>query len=420
MKEKLKIAFVGYGQRGTSILNRVLAMSDVEVIGVCDAYLDRTAEMVEKVKNERGDVPFAGKNHRELIANCTLDAAIVCTSWSAHIPITIDFMEAGIPVGFEVGGCDSVEECWELVRAYRRTGVECMMLENCCYARDEMMVLNMVKKGIFGEIVHCEGGYMHDLRSEIITGKEKRHYRLAQYKNRNCDNYPTHALGPIAKILNINRGNRMLSLTSTASKSAGIKDYLKTHEVENKELYDEEFVQGDVITTVIKCAHGETITLTLDTSLPRFYSRNFNVSGTRALYHCDSQSIFLPEEYEDGEFSAQKIWGNVEKYREKYEHPLWKEYIDVGIAEGHGGMDWLVLRAFVESVKKGAKPPIDVYDAVAWMAITPLSESSIAMGGAPVEFPDFTYGQWVEEREEETGKYALDAICIDPDTPIYI
>ena len=418
MKNKIQIAFVGYGQRGKGILDLLLNMSDVEVVAVCDKYADRTEMMVEKVKEVRGTVPFATQDHREMIARGNLDAAVICTSWSAHVPITIDFMEAGIRVGFEVGGCDSVEECWELVQTYRRTGVEVMMLENCCYGKTEMMVLNMVKQGVFGEVVHCDGGYIHDLREEIVTGRENRQYRLDNYLNRNCDNYPTHALGPIAKVLNINHGNRMISLCSMASKAVGMKEYIETHEIENKDLLNKEFMQGDVITTMIQCAHGETITLTLDTTLPHYYSRNFNVGGTKAKFDENTQSFFFGGK-DSPEDDWKKAWGNMDSLHEAYGHPLWKEYEEIGIKSGHGGMDWLVLRAFVESVKSESKPPIDVYDAVAWMVITPLSEASIAKGSMPVEIPDFTYGEWIEPYEGKAHKYSLDVVCKDESIMIY-
>ncbi len=421
-KEKIKIAFVGAGQRGPGLLKKLAAMPDVEVAAVCDKHPDRTQAMVQMVEEAGGSTPFATQDYKEIIARGDIDAAVVCTSWSMHVPITVDFMEAGIRVGFEVGGCDSVEQCWELVRAYRKTGVECMMLENCCYGKKEMMVLNMVKKGMFGEVVHCNGGYRHYLCEEILTGKEKRQYRLANYINRNCDNYPTHALGPICKILNINHGNRMVSLCSMASKAAGLKQYIKDHEeLENKDLKNTEFMQGDVITTIIKCAHGETITLELDTTLPAFYSRSFDVAGTKARYEED-KNCFYCEAIESGlnhESAGKEHRDNLEKYHAEYGHPLWREYEEIGIRSGHGGMDWLVLRAFVEFIKNGTKPPIDVYDAAAWMCITPLSEASIAKGGAPVEIPDFTYGQWIEEYEGTWGKYSLDMICEDKETQIY-
>lgn len=418
MKNKIRLAFVGYGQRGQLILDLILKMEDVEITAVCDTFQDRTQMMVDTVQKETGITPFSTQDYKDIIARGNLDAAIICTSWSAHIPATIAFMEAGIRVGFEVGGCDSVQECWELVQAYRRTGVEIMMLENCCYGKNEMLILNMVKKGIFGEVIHCDGGYLHDLREEIVTGKEKRHYRLDNYLHRNCDNYPTHALGPIAKILNINHGNRMVSLCSMASKAAGINEYMETHNIENKELSGKTFAQGDVITTMIKCAHGETITLTLDTTLPHYYTRNFNICGTKVRFDDRTQSFFFGgKDNPDGVWK--EAWGNINEVYNEYNHPLWKEYEEVGITSGHGGMDWLVLRAFVESVKNETKPPIDVYDAVAWMVITPLSEASIAKGSMPVEIPDFTYGEWIAPYEGFAHKYSLDVICEDRETQIY-
>ncbi len=423
MKEKLKVAFVGYGQRGKGILYHLLQMSDIEVVGVCDAYEDRTQKMVEVVSEARGNTPYASTNYKDVIANCQLDAAFVCTSWSYHVPITIDFMKAGVPVGFEVGGCDSVDECWDLIRTYKETGVECMMLENCCYARREMMVLNMVKQGIFGEIVHCDGAYVHDLREEIATGVENRQYRLNNFLHRNCENYPTHAYGPIAKLLNFNHGNRALTLTSVSSKAVGMNAYAKQYRdsLPNKDLEHARFAQGDIVTTTIKCAGGETITLRLGITLPAFYTRNFNVYGTGAYFDDKKDQVFFnpDKRLEDDGESHKPYLKDVQDIRDEYDHPLWKEYLADGITEGHGGMDWLVLRAFVESVKAGVKPPIDVYDAVCWMVITPLSEQSIAMGGAPVSFPDFTDGKWIEPYEGQEGKYSLDKVCIDPSITIY-
>lgn len=420
-KDIIRVAFVGAGQRGPWLLKQLSKMSDVRVLAVCDKHEDRTQKMKEIVEKEGWPTPFTTQNYKDIIARGGIDAAVIATDWNMHIPIAIDFMEAGINPAFEVGGCDSVEECWDLVRTYRKTGVECMMLENCCYAKREMQIFNMVKQGLFGDIIHCDGGYMHDLREEILTGKEKRQYRLRNYMNRNCDNYPTHQLGPIAKILNINHGNRFVSLTSMASRAAGIKQYIKEHDLENKDLKNTEFMQGDVVMTMIKCARGETITLTLDTTLPHFYSRNYNVCGTKGRYDENTNCIYCQEldPTQDPEGRKANYYNNMEKYSEEYKHPLWKEYEEVGVRAGHGGMDWLVLRAFIESMKAGTKPPVDAYDAAAWMCISPLSEQSIAKGSMPVDIPDFTYGQWIEEFTPVPSKYSLDVVYEDRSIPIY-
>lgn len=419
MKHKIKVGFIGHGLRGY-LIKFCAKMADVDLAAVCDIHPDRANKMAEIVKEITGKIPYTCTNHHDMIKNAGLDAAVICTSWSSHIPLSIDFMEAGIVVGCEVGGCDSLEQIWQLIKCHRRCGTEFMMLENCCYGRNEMMILNMVKKGLFGEVVHCDGGYIHNLCGEILAGKEKKHYRLNNYISRNCDNYPTHALGPIAKILNINSGNRFLSLTSTASKSAGLNSYIEEKGVHNKSLIGQKFNQGDVINTSIKCANGETIALTLATTTPVFGSRNFNVYGTKAFFNQATSSIHTTDDGIDLEAEPWKNhWDNLDKYYEKYDHPIWKEYNEAGVGSGHGGMDHLVLRAFLESVKNGTRPPIDVYDSASLMAITPLSEMSIANGGAPVAFPDFTYGQWIEPEKSSRGKYSLNTVENMPDVNIY-
>lgn len=411
MKDKLKIGVIGLGGRGSGLLTAViLPRPEIEVAAVCDLYEDRRQNAAEAVKKERGTEPLCTADYREVLAVPGLDAVVISTSWADHIHIAIAAMKAGIYAATEVGGAYSLDECWELVRTYEATGVPCMMLENCCYGRDELMVLNMVKQGVFGEVVHCQGGYRHALRNEVSFGRENRHYRLVNYQNRNCENYPTHELGPIAKVLNINRGNRMLTLNSVASKAAGLHDYLMREKGPDYDLSSCKFAQGDVVSTIIKCAHGETITLTLDTTLPRPYSRAFHVQGTRGMYMEDNRTIFLDGVHEKYEANWKEQWNNVEEFREQYDHPIWKRYLAEGIVGGHDGMDWLVMGAFFDAVKRGVQTPIDVYDMAAWMSITPLSEASIAMGGAPVAVPDFTNGRWISREPAPEGYYRLDKI----------
>lgn len=376
----------------------ILHMDDIEIVGVCDTYRDRAQNAADKVEQVKGNKPFITQDYKELIASSEVEAVIVSSAWTGHIEIIIECMKAGKPVGTEVGGAYSIEECWQLIRAYEETGVPCMLLENCCYGREEMMAMNMVKQGIFGEIVHCSGGYQHDLREEIAFGNENRHYRLQNYIHRNCENYPTHELGPIAQILDINRGNRMVSLVSMASKAKGLNEYIKNKKSDDEALMHTEFAQGDVVTTMIKCARGETIVLTLDTTLPRAYSRGFRVQGTKGMFMEDNMSLFIDGEHNEYDFKWKEQWNNIEAYREKYEHPVWKKFMQDGVKGGHGGMDWLVLRAFFDCVEKNEEMPIDVYDIAAWMAISALSEQSIAMGGQVVAIPDFTNGKWITRK----------------------
>lgn len=396
MNEKLRIGMIGMGCRGREVMKTVLGIDGVSISFICDLYDDRTEAARAEIEKRQGFSPRVTDDWHTMTDREELDAVLVTCSWEPHIEMAVAFMEAGIPVGVEVGGAYSVEDCFLLVRTFERTKTPVMLLENCCYGRYELMVKNMVDLGLFGEIVHCEGGYRHDLRREITFGRENRHYRLRNYLARCCENYPTHELGPISQILHINRGNRMVSLVSMASKAKGLHDYIGRTDDADRSLLNRDFAQGDVVTTIIKCANGETVTLTLDTTLPRAYSRQFTVQGTRGMYSEENNSIYLDHDHtEDMHFSWKKQWNNAEKYRERYEHPIWREFLADGLRGGHGGMDHLVYSDFLRCVREGLPMPIDAYDMASLMCISALSEQSIATGSMPVAIPDFTSGKWI-------------------------
>lgn len=406
--KSIKAGIVGLGGRGIGLLKQLVKMKDVDILAVCDLYDDRTQEGAKLVQKVKGNTPFCTNDYKNILENKDINTLFIFCSWEDHVKVAVEAMEHGIAVGLEVGGAYKIEDCWSLVDAYEKTGTPIMMLENCCYGKYELMVLNMVRKGLFGDVVHCSGGYQHDLRKEITHGKENRHYRLNNYLNRNCENYPTHELGPISKILGINRGNLMVSLTSTASSAKGLKQYVKDGKTSNPELENAEFKQGDIVTTVIKCLNGETITLTLDTTLPRSYSRGFTVRGTKAMYQEDNNMLFEDGRFILYEFYGKPLWNNGKKYARKYAHPIWRWYKKKGVRGGHGGMDYLVLRAFIEAVENGTHMPIDVYDTASWMAITPLSELSIMQGSAPQQIPDFTRGKYLNRNDRAEGLYNID------------
>jgi predicted dehydrogenase len=405
--EKVNVGWIGLGHRGYGLLEMVLnTMPDVEIVGVCDLYEDRAEKGRALVEKKRGKNPVKTDDYRRLLEMKEIDAIITPSAWEAHIDICIDSMLAGKYVATEVGGAYSLNQCWELVRTYERTKVPCMMLENCCYGKDEMTVLNMIKKGLFGEIIHCEGGYQHDLRDEVALGNEIRHYRLRNYMNRNGELYPTHELGPLAKYLNINRGNRMTMLTAMSTKSVGLHNWINENRGPDYDNANFTFAQGDVVTTCIKCAHGQTIVLTHDTTLPRPYSRGNRVQGTKGIWFADTHGVMF-----DGN-NAGPSWAHkytsLNEYYGEYLHPLWRGYEAIG---GHGGMDYLVMRAFIEAVKNQTQTPIDAYDTASWMAITPLSEDSIACGSMPVAIPDFTNGKWTHREDFVRSKYCLEDVC---------
>ncbi|MCL2058163.1 MAG: Gfo/Idh/MocA family oxidoreductase [Oscillospiraceae bacterium] len=401
---KISIGCVGLGGRGMGLLRDcLLPRGDVIIAGLCDMYEDRCDAAKQMVKQAGHPGPAVTDDYRKLLDMPGLDALMVTSAWESHIEIACAAMRAGKYVAVEVGGAYSIDDCWRLVRTHEETGAQCMLLENCCYGRNELMIQNMARQGVFGEIVHCQGGYHHNLRKQIAYGLENRHYRYRNYLSRNCENYPTHELGPIAQLLMINRGNRMLMLNSIASKASGMRAFIRGEREEGGgnggsaggSAGDLNFAQGDVVTTIIKCAGGETIALTLDTTLPRAYSRGYQVHGTKGMFMEDNMSIFIDKKDNEYDFEWHKRWGNVEEYRQQYEHPVWQEYLRGDIKGGHEGIDWLVISDFIDAVKASAAVPINVYDMAAWMSISCLSEDSIAMGGAPVPIPDFTNGKWI-------------------------
>lgn len=395
---EFRVGVIGLGCRGSANLKDVLLeREDVVVTALCDLYEDRTFAAADEVFEKCGTRPFITSDYRELCSRGDVDVVCVFSSWENHIPAVICAMDEGKQVCTEVGGASELEDCFELIRAHERTGIHCMMLENCCYGRNELMALRMAREGFFGRVVHCEGGYLHDLRDEIVYGTENRHYRLEHYKNRCCENYPTHELGPIARVLNINRGNRMVRLSSVASRAFGLNDFAAKNENTDPALRSFPFSQGDIVRTEISCENGELISLTLDTTLPRGYSRNFTVRGTRALFSETCDGIF--EEGVHDHFSRD-FYGNVKDYRERWEHPIWEKFLRDGVHGGHDGMDTLVFDAYFTALSKGEKPPIDTYDTATWMAVTPLSAMSIEKGGS-VEFPDLTDGRWKNADDTE-------------------
>ena len=411
---KVKIAMIGLGNRGNGLLSCILGMKGCEVVAVCDLRDEAIAKAAEVFKEKGMELPDVYHDYHELLERPDIEGVIAATSWNAHIQIAIDSMRAGKYVGFEVGGASSLEQCWDLVHVYEETGVPCMMLENCCYGRDELMVMNMVRQGLFGELIHCEGGYEHWITS-LATSVETRHERSIHNQFRCGDVYPTHELGPISKILDINRGNRFLSMASFASKARGFSLQAQKKYGRGTKWGDLHFNMADIVVSVIKCAGGETITLTHGISLPRPYSRDGRVQGTKGIWLENAKGIFIDgisnmRQNDVGEWNptAEHDWDPVDKFYEKYDHPIWKEYLKNGEIGGHGGMDGLALTAFFAAIRDHLPTPIDAYDCAAWMSVTCLSEQSIAMGGMPVAFPDFTNGKWIERgRDTEGGKYAL-------------
>ena len=409
---KTRVAVIGLGERGKQLLEVLLRMEDVRITALCDVYGDRIDHAARMVAEAGGGTPAQSTDYHAVLDSAQVDVAVIATAWQCHVRIAVAAMRRGIFTAMEVGGTYDLAECFDLVAAQEQTGTPLFFLENCCYGRRELMCLNMARAGAFGEIVHCDGAYRHDLRREIAFGTENRHYRLPHYIHHNCENYPTHDLGPIAKILGINRGNRMLRLVSVASKARGMAQYIRDQKPEDAGLAATGFRQGDIVTTLITCESGETVSLTLDTTLPRVYSRSFTVRGTKGMYQEDGDYVFLEKDHRDDlaeiDRNPSALWKNADHYGEAFDNDLWRNPSEGMRASGHGGMDYLILRAMLSAARGESYPAIDVYDAAAWMSITALSEQSIMAGGAAVEIPDFTRGAYRNRKDSSSGKYALD------------
>ncbi|HRF35797.1 MAG TPA: Gfo/Idh/MocA family oxidoreductase [Clostridia bacterium] len=407
--KKARIAMIGLGGRGYGLLRlNLVHMKNVEVVGICDVYQDRIDKAIEKVKKVCGNTPKGSTNYKDFLQDENVDIIMITCAWEGHIDIAVEAMQSGKFVAMEVGGAYSVEDCWRLVDTYEQTKTPLMMLENCCYGEYELMTLRMVREGIFGDIVHCEGGYHHDLREEVAFGKENRHYRLKNYLERNCENYPTHEIGPIAKVLDINRGNLFTKLTSYSSVAKGLHEYILANKADDKELVASQFKQGDVVTTIIETIKGQTVVIQLDTTLPRPYSRGYTIRGTKAMYQEDNNLVFLDnKKFKMFDFNSRPLWNNGKKFAKKFAHRIWKNKGAV-VKAGHGGMDSLVLNAMVEAFLEGYYPPIDVYDTATWMVITALSEQSIKNNNQTMEFPDFTRGKWKNRQDVCLGHYSLE------------
>jgi hypothetical protein len=413
-KTRVRIGMIAVGLRGQNHLEEMLKRNDVEIIAMADPDKSMMAMAQAKIKKygKKEAIEFTNGpyDYRNLLKRTDIDAVFVCSPWEWHLPQGVEAMQAGKITGMEVCGGFKVQDSWDFVNASEKSGMPLMLLENVCYRRDIMAVLNMVRKGMFGELLHLQGGYQHDLREVLFTdgtkpgsgvefgekGFSEARWRTQNYIDRNGEIYPTHGLGPVASMIDINRGNRLTRLSSIATKSRGLHRYIVNNPKggENHPNAKVQFKLGDIITTQIQCANGETILLTHDTSSPRPYNLGFRVQGTNGLWQDlkagepDAGSIYFEDK------SPHHTWENSKKYLEEFDHPLWKKYEEQSKTASHGGMDFFVDNAFVECIKRDVPFPLDVYDLATQYAITPLSEKSIAEGGQVQDIPDFTKDQW--------------------------
>lgn len=390
--ETVRIGMVGVGLQGTAHVRNLLRIEGCVIQAVCDIVpekVERARDLVEEAGFPRPSGYARGpRDFERLIGEEELDLVFTATPWEWHVPVCLEAMENGKHAATEVPAAYTMEGCWRLVEWAEKYEKHCVMMENVNYGRWEMTVFNMVRQGLFGEILHAEGGYLHDLRAIKFEDANEGLWRRAHSMERNGNLYPTHGLGPVANCMDVNRGDRLHTLVSMSSPSRGLQEWAEEHYPPGHPKRREEYVLGDVNTSLIRTARGRTITVVHDTNLPRPYSRIHKVQGTRGLFQGYPNRVYV-----EGTSESHR-WDDAEAWLEEYQHPLWREMEERSRGGGHGGMDYMEDYRLIKCLREGAPTDMNVYDAAALSAVTPLSEWSVANGSRPIEFPDFTRGRW--------------------------
>ncbi len=391
--EVVRIGFVGVGGRGWNHINNLLKIDGLEIRAVCDVRPERVEliqNMVVKAGQPKPDGYSRGKtDFLRLCDRGDIDLVYTATPWDWHVPVCVAAMERGKHAATEVPAAVTLDECWQLVEMAEKTKRHCVMVENCCYGRPELMILNMVRKGVLGELLHGEAGYMHDVRRMKVTAKGVDFWRTKHSIERNGNLYPTHGLGPIAQCMNINRGDRFDYLVSMSTKTRGVPLLAKEMLGPDHLLVTGDYALGDVNSSMIRTVNGLTIIVQHDCDTPRPYSRINIVQGTKGIVRSyPEEKIYLDHR------SPSHQWEPLEKYYEEYDHPLWKALQKQAKGSGHGGMDFITNYRLIEALRNGTPTDQDVYDAADWSVVSALSEESVANRSRPVDFPDFTRGAW--------------------------
>jgi predicted dehydrogenase len=389
-EKKLSIGFIGVGDRGTGLLNVTLNFPNLEIPAVCDTnpkHLSHAQDLIEKKHGKRPE-GFTGDPHayRKLLARTDIDAVLIATPQELHAEMAIDAMNAGKAVGSEVPACVNVDECHALVAAQRKTNVMYMMLENYLYSQPVMMVQNMVDHGLFGDLTYGFGAYIHEIRSMRFEKDGSLTWRGQNVLHNRGVVYPTHAIGPVCRWMKIDGSNDKLeTLVAMDSKPAGNKVYAAEKFGPDSEQAKLNFENGDTNQALIRTAKGRLIEVRYDTASPRPSGMGqYSLQGTKASY---DSAFGLRKIYIEGR-SKHDVWDELEKYESEFQHPYWAKEGEKAKSAGHGGGDWFVIGDFLQAIRTG-QSPIDIYDAVTWTVVRPLSEQSIRSGNQPVQVPDF-------------------------------
>lgn len=396
----VRMAFIGVGGRGFSHLAQMCMIEGVEIVGVCDLKEELMQRGVNRVFSKMGKRPggYAGdeKAYVTMLKELKPDAVIISTDWSSHAGIACDCMKLGAHAFVEVPLAVSLEELWNIIDTSEVTKRHCMMMENVNYGRDELMFLNMVRQGVIGDLLHGEAAYIHCLITQLKDKYGEGSWRPEYHTRINGNLYPTHGLGPVAQYMSLERReDRFSRVVALASPALGRSAYAKRHLPADHRWNHTPFICGDMNTAIIKTQLGRTILLQLDETSPRPYSRANLIQGTLGTL-AGFPTRMAGESLGNGNYH-EWIQGKDElsAIYEKYEHPLWKRIGELATKMGgHGGMDFVMLYRMVECLRRGEPMDQNVYEGAAWSSLLSLTAHSIAQGGMPVEFPDFTRGDW--------------------------
>ena len=394
--EKVRMGLIGAGLRGNSMLKTWLATGGVQFNAICDIVPEHAIEAQQTARNAGFPEPklytSGDRAFEDLVKRDDIDAVYIATPWDWHVPAALAAMNNGKHAFVEVPAATTIEDCWKLVNTSERTRRHCIMCENCCYGENELMVLTMVRAGLLGDLLHGEGGYIHDLRRLLFEDKSEGLWRRFPHTQKNGNLYPTHGLGPIANYMDIQRGDRFEYLVSMSSRERGLDAWRAANIPANSPKWKEKYICGDMNLSLIRTASGLTILLEHDVVNPRPYDRINLISGTKGVFRDYPPRIYVDD-------PAKEQFVPVDKYKEEYTHPYWKANGERAKSEGdHGGMDFVMAARFVDCMRRGLVPDMDVYDAAAWSAPGPLSVVSVGQGSAPQPFPDFTRGLWKQKR----------------------
>lgn len=390
----VRVGFVGVGLQGGAHVKNFLRIDGVEIVSLGDINQARAEQVAGWVEADGRPRPtLYTRDEWDFVRMCEeeeLDLVFTATPWEWHVPVCISAMENEKHAATEVPAAYTVDDCWKLVEYAEKYQKHCVMMENCNYDRPEMMVFRMARLGLFGELLHAECGYLHDLRAIKFEDKDEGLWRRAHAMIRDGNFYPTHGLGPVANVLDINRGDQLDYLVSMSTPSRGLQQWQSEHVPSGDPKRTERYVQGDVNTTMIKTVHGKTIYVSHDTNLPRPYSRIHMVQGTKGLFQGYPNRVHVEGMSPDHE------WEDWMDRRDQFDHPIWTELEEQSAGAGHGGMDYIEDYQLVRALREGKPTDMNVYDAAMLSVICPLTEWSVANRSQAVNVPDFTRGRWAE------------------------